>query len=191
MIVGITGFYRAGKGVVAEYFVSQKGFKHYSVSGYITEFLEKEGVKVDSREILIKTGNEIRASLGGDFIVKELVQKARLEGKDAIIESIRCPKEAEFIKSQKDSCLIAVDAEPAVRYHRAIAVSGIKDKVTFEEFVASEQREYYSNDPNAQNIGRCIEMADFKILNNSTLESLHQQIGEIITEIERGGKERK
>lgn len=191
MIIGITGSYRAGKGTVAEYLVSQKGFKHYSISGYIIEQLQKEGIAADNRDILIKKANEIRTKFGADYIVKELFKRAENESNNAIIESIRCPAEAIFIKKQKESLLIAVDAHPHIRYQRALAVGGIKDKITFKEFIQSEQREFYSNDPNAQNIRACIEMSDIQIINNLKPHDLYKKIEGVISAIENRGKERR
>lgn len=191
MIIGITGTYRSGKGTVSEYLISKKNFKHFSMSDYIIEVLEKRGFHQIDRKAMIDEGNRIREELGADFIVKELFKRAKIEGGDIIIESIRNPAEASFIKSQKEGYLIAVDAHPRIRYDRAIAEGGIKDNVTFEEFIESERKEFSSTDPNAQNLKKCVEMADFKIDNNSTKEELENHVREIVYEIERGGKERK
>lgn len=41
LIIGITGTNGAGKGTVVEYLVKEKGFSHYSVSGYLTQILKR------------------------------------------------------------------------------------------------------------------------------------------------------
>ena len=47
----------------------------------------------------------------------------------------------------------------------------------------NEQREMNSTNPNAQNLAKCIELADYKLWNNGTLEQLHQQIEEVLISI--------
>lgn len=191
MIIGITGTYRAGKGTVAEYLVAQKSFKHYSVSGYLEEYLRGKGVKNITRDILIAAGNELREKFGADFIVKELFSRARDEGGNIIIESIRNPREAEFIKSQKNSILLAIDADPLLRYKRAQKAKTIKDDVSFKEFVAQEIRESSSTDPNSQNLRACIQMADIKIMNNDTESMLFREIESELRNVQMPGKERR
>ncbi len=191
MILGITGTYRAGKGTVSEYLVSKKGFKHYSVSKFIEEYLRKNGITKIDRDALIAGGNEIRQRFGADYIVKQLFERARGEGGNIIIESIRNPLEAQYIKSQKDSFLFAVDADPLIRFNRAYKLGGIKDHVTISEFLASEVREFSSTDPNNQNLGRCIEMSDYKLMNSDTLQHLFLEVDRTLEDISRGGKERR
>jgi dephospho-CoA kinase len=40
-----------------------------------------------------------------------------------------------------------------------------------------------SLDPNAQNIGKCIELADYHLQNNGTIEQLNKQVEKILKEI--------
>lgn len=190
IVIGVTGTYRAGKGAIVEYLVESRGFKHYSVSKFIHEWLRLTKAP-ESRDDLIKGGNELRRKYGADSIVRSLFKRAGASGKNAVIESIRNPKEAEFIKSRPDGFLIAVDADPEKRFNRTKKVGGIKDNVTFDEFRLQEEREMHSADPNAQDLRKCIEMADFKIQNDETLEELHQRVEGVLKEIELRGKERK
>ncbi len=44
-----------------------------------------------------------------------------------------------------------------------------------ETFIANEQREFTSTDPNKQNLQKCIEMADVVIHNDGTIEELYNQ----------------
>jgi len=41
-----------------------------------------------------------------------------------------------------------------------------------------------SLDPHRQNLKKCIELADYTLINNGTIEDLHRKAIEIITEIE-------
>ncbi len=191
MIIGITGTYRAGKGTISEHLVSKRNFKHYSSSKYIEEYLVKKGLTKIDRDAMIAGGNEIREKFGADFIVKELFRRAEAEGGNIIIESIRNPMEATFIKSQKDSFLFAVDADPLIRFNRAHKLNGIKDHVTIQEFLASELKEFSSTNPNEQNLGKCIEMSDYKIINNTSEQDLRLEVDRTVAHLLFSGKERR
>jgi len=177
LIIGITGTLGAGKGTVVDYLINKKGFHHYSVSGYLKEELLKRKLVVN-RTNLFNIANEIREKFGPDYITQKLFAIAESKNEDAIIESIRNPKEAEFIKSH-DGKLIAVTADQKTRYERIKLRQSEKDNVSFKEFQNQEAREMQNTDPNAQNLSKCIEMADFLINNDGSLENLYGQIEKI------------
>ena len=181
-IIGITGTLGAGKGTIVEHLVNQKGFKHFSVSGFLKEELAKQKLAIN-RVSLQDVGNEIRNKYGPDYITKKLFQKAKTENSNAVIESIRNPKEAKFIKSQKNGHLFAVDANQKTRYLRIKKRASEKDDVSFKEFKDQEKKELQSKNPNAQNLPKCISMADFKFDNNGTIEKLHEEVEKVLNKI--------
>lgn len=177
-IIGITGTLGAGKGAIVDYLVNKKGFKHYSVSGYLKEELQKQKRSID-RTNMQDIANEIREKFGPGYITKILFEKAKSQNKNVIIESIRNPKEAQFIK-ENGGKLIAVTANQKSRFERIKLRQSEKDDVTYEEFQKQEQREMQNIDPNAQNLPKCIEMSDIIITNNENLEKLYEQIEKTI-----------
>lgn len=182
MVIGITGTLGAGKGTVVDYLVKKKGFKHYSVSGYLKNILIKKHLE-PNRDNLRIVANEIREKYGPDYITKKLFIKAKKEKGNSIIESIRNPKEAEFIKSQKNGYLFAVDANCKTRYLRIKKRASEKDKVTLKEFKEQEKKELQSINPNAQNLPKCIELSDFKFDNNGTMNELYEKIETVLAKI--------
>lgn len=178
-IVGITGTLGAGKGTVVEYLVSKKNFGHYSVGGYLKEELQKRNLEIN-RTNLQDVGNELRTKFGPSYITQELFKIAKENKKDAIIESIRNPKEAEFIKAN-GGIMLAVTADQKTRFERIKLRGSEKDSVTFEEFQKQEEREMQNTDPNAQNLPRCIEMSDFVVNNDGSIDELYEQIEKIIS----------
>ncbi len=181
LTIGITGTIGAGKGTVVDYLVSQKGFKHYSVSGYLMEELLKQKRSTD-RNGMREIANEIRTKFGPDYITKILFDKAQNEGSNAIIESIRNPKEAEFIKNH-GGFLLAVDADQKLRFERICSRGSGKDNVSFEEFKKQEELESKTTDPNTQNLPKCILMADYKFDNNGSIKDLYEQVEKVIKKI--------
>ena len=181
LIIGITGSLGAGKGTIVEYLISQKNFKHYSVSGYLVGELEKQK-RASDRDGLREIANEIRTKFGPDYITRILFEKAKKEGKNAVIESVRNPKEAEFIKS-RGGCLFAVDADQKTRFKRIRSRGTSKDSVTFKEFKIQEEKESKTKDPNVQNLPKCILMSDYKFDNNGSIEDLYDQVEKVIQKI--------
>ena len=181
IIIGITGTLGAGKGTVVEYLVKRKKFKHYSVSGFLKEELVKQGRKID-RTSLQNIGNELRKKFGPAYITKKLFKKAKKGNVNAIIESIRNPKEAKFIKSHS-GFLLAVTADQKTRYKRIKLRGGEKDNITFIEFKEQEEKELQSKDPNAQNLNKCLLIANWHFVNNSSKKSLYEKVEKVINKI--------
>jgi len=181
MIIGITGTNGAGKGTVVDFLIKTKKFRHYSVSGYLEKELKKRKIEVN-RPNLAKIANEIREKKGADYIVSQLFRKAEKQTGNGVIESIRCPSEAKFIKKHQ-GILIAVDANPKTRYRRITARNSSKDKVSFREFLNQEKSEMENKNSHHQNLKKCLEMADFLIENNHNLPNLYAQIEKIVSQI--------
>jgi dephospho-CoA kinase len=175
LIIGITGTLGAGKGTIVEYLVQEKGFVHFSVRGFITEEINRQGLPVN-RDSMVIVANKLRADHSPSYITDQLYEQALLTGKNCIIESIRTPGEVESMREKGNFLLFAVDADPKLRYERIVLRNSETDKITFATFVENEEREMQSNDPNKQNIGKCIAQADFIFYNNSSVANLHKQL---------------
>ena len=174
-IIGITGTLGAGKGTVVDYLVNNMGFKHYSVREYLIEEITKKGLPVN-RDTMTEEANELRARHSPSYIIEQLYKKAKVGGGNAIIESIRTPGEVDFLNTQGQFYLIAVDADPKIRYNRITLRATETDNISFNTFIANEKREFASTDPNKQNLSRCIEMADLVLQNNGSIYELQQQL---------------
>ena len=181
MIIGLTGTLAAGKGSVVEFLIEQ-GFKHYSVRQFLVQEIEKRSLLVN-RNNMVEIANELRKKYGPSYIVEKLYELAKESGGDCIIESVRVPGEVEALKRKGEFYLIAVDAEPKLRYERAILRKSETDKISYEEFLSNEKREMESSDPTKQNLKKCIEMSDFVIENSFGLEELKTKVEEIIEKI--------
>ncbi len=183
MIIGITGTIGAGKGTVVEYLEKNHGFFHYSVRGFLNKELTRRGL-VLSRDNMVALANEIREKNGAGYIMELLLDEAIKNGGNAVIESVRTIGEVETLKNKaSEFYLLAVDADPAIRYERVVKRGSSSDDVCYEKFLADEYRESHHKEKWLQNLPACIAIADFKLTDNNTFEDLHSQINEILMKI--------
>lgn len=175
IIIGITGTLGSGKGTVVKYLIENKGFEHYTVRGFLIEALKERNMYVN-RDTMRSLANQLRKENSPSYIIEKLAEKALQSGKNCIIESIRTPGEVEALKKYPKFVLLAVDADINLRYQRIRERNSVTDQVSFETFVDNEKLEMHSEDPNEQNLSRCIEMADHTILNNDSIDSLNNDI---------------
>jgi len=179
IIIGITGTLGAGKGSIVDYLKAGKNFRHLSVRGFLTDEIIKRGLKVD-RDSMTEVANELRAQNSPSFIVDQLYLEALKTGSNCVIESIRTPGEITSLRAKGNFTLFAVDCDPVVRYNRIKSRASETDKVDYETFLANEKREMSTDDPNKQNLKKCIEMADFVFDNSGTIDELYSEIAAVV-----------
>jgi len=86
------------------------------------------------------------------------------------------------LKGKENFYFFAIDADPKIRYERVVLRGSETDKVSYDEFMANEQREMTNEDPNKQNIAKCMQMADYFFTNDGTFEDLYKQIESVIAQ---------
>lgn len=136
-----------------------------------------------NRNSMVVVANDLRSKNGPAYIIEKLYKQAVKNKKNSIIESLRVVGEIEMLKKKENFIFFAVDADSKVRYDRIVLRWSETDKITYDEFVANEQREMNTTDPTKQNLSKCIEMADYIFTNNWSLEELHHQIEDVITKL--------
>lgn len=180
VVFGITGTLGAGKGSIVSY-LAQKGFDHYSVREFLIEEIKRKGLPVN-RDSMNMVGESLREQHGASFVIDTLYDRAKEKGRNAIIESVRTVGEVESLK-QKGGYLIAIDADPRVRYERVLARKSETDSVSYEKFLSDEARESVGEDPARMNLKNTMALADFSIFNNTSLENLYRQIDVILATV--------
>ena len=101
------------------------------------------------------------------------------DGGDAVVESIRAIGEVEAVK-KNGGILFGVDADIETRYARVVERAGVTDRVSFNEFVAQEQRESTLADPTKGNLRSCIELADYNFKNDWTVDELKGKVEKVL-----------
>ena len=179
MIIGVTGTLAAGKGTIVE-ILKEKGFKHYSARWFITREMEKRSLPIN-RDNMVIVANDLRQQNSPSYIAEELYKIARKEGGNVVIESLRTPGEIMSLRDKPDFHMLAVDADPKLRYTRMLERGSETDNVSFEKFMYDEKLEMENIDPAKQNIKKCIDMSELKLDNNGTIEELKEKVENVIS----------
>jgi len=173
MIIGLTGKNASGKGEVAK-FLETRGFQYHSLSDVLREELKRKHL-TPTRDHLTRVGNELREKYGPSILAERILKKLA-ESQNYIVDSFRNPAEIEAFRQRPDYVLWAVTAKPATRLKRIQSRARESDPMTLKHFIAVEKREAHNADPNKQSIDACVQMADMKIANDASLESLHKRL---------------
>lgn len=178
MLFGITGSLGAGKGTVVS-LLKERGFAHYSVSGYLREIIESRG-ETPNRAAYSALGDELRAADPAGPVATLYAVYQKDAPPHAIIESIHDVPEAEFLRT-RGAIILAVDAPLAVRYERIQSRGSEKDDVTFDEFRVLADHE--ENGGGTHNIRAVIERADHQLTNAGTLDELKAQVDALLASL--------
>lgn len=182
-VIGLTGTIGSGKEIVRE--IIEKNMNAYSVvlSSLLKEdALKKQGINI-TRETRQNLGNELRKQYGNEILAKIAVSFMQNNKDFLIIDGIRNPGEADFLKTKfgVDFRLIAVDAPQQIRYDRISQRKREGDPQTWEEFIKLDERDQGKDEPEyGQQVKKCIEMADIYIENAGNLQELENKVVEII-----------
>lgn len=188
MIIGLTGENCAGKGTVAQY-LKAKGFEYLSLSDVIRETLAEEGKEI-TRENLIEKGNELREKMGPDALAQKTIEKLQND-RNYVIDSIRNEAEAKNIKELKNSFLIYITAPSEIRFERMKERARESDPKTLDAFKKIEELELKNEEKTKQSLTDAFAIANRKLINDSSIESLHEKISHLLSEFSSDFKDER
>jgi dephospho-CoA kinase len=177
-VVSIVGMAGSGKSEVARLF-RKKGFTAVRFGDVTDEEVKKHGLELNEkneryiRELLReKYGMAAYAQLN-----LPRIELARRRG-DVVVDGLYSWEEYSYLKTHygEDFMVIAVWASPRTRYSRL--ANRLSRKLTLEE-AASRDRTEIEN----INKGGPIAMADFSIINESSLTDLKKEVERIISRL--------
>lgn len=185
MIIGLTGTLASGKDVISEY-LKEKGFVYFSLSQEVREAAKERKIEL-TRENLQDLGNQLRKEKGIGALAKLVSEKIKNQNcSNAVIDGIRNPAEVEFLEGIENFSLIAVDAPQEIRFKRFINRNKESDPKTFEEFLKVDSRDQGEGEPeDGQQVRKCMDKAQFILLNDSDLETAYSKINEIYENISK------
>lgn len=145
-LIGIGGTNGSGKDSLSEILANDYGWLFVSVSrDLIIPELKSRGLPLEREQMAALTAEWNRKIHMGAVIDKAL-EKFNQENQahkfgGLVISSLRHPAEADRIHTLGGT-VVWVDADPQVRYQRAVSRrQGDKDNKSFQEFMAEERRE--------------------------------------------------
>ncbi|HDP99342.1 MAG TPA: hypothetical protein ENN22_09190 [bacterium] len=180
MIIGLTGSNAAGKSTVVDFLVSQN-FEAHSLSDIIRDELRQRQLPA-SRENLIQAGNELRTKFGASVLADRV--KNKIQSDNAVIDSIRNTEEVRSLRQLNNFFLVSVDAPVELRFRWAKTRGRVENASTLEQFIALENREK-SATTTAQNIAACMAKADYQLINNNSIDELHNQVRKMVADLQK------
>lgn len=180
MIIGLTGKNAAGKGEVAS-FLGDKSFYYHSLSDVIREELDRKGIPV-TRDNLIAEGNRLREQFGPDILAQRIIQKLD-PNRNYVIDSIRNPAEVRALKNTSRFVLLNIEAPASIRFQRIRSRKREQDPQNLAEFEQKEEMERKSSSLHKQSIEDVQALSDHTILNDGSLEDLHQKVLDVVSRV--------
>ena len=179
IIIGLVGPIACGKEAAKKYIAQKYNSKDCKFSTSLRDVLNRLAIEV-SRENLQKLSSALRPVFGEDLLAKVIASDAsKLDSDIIIVDGVRRMSDIKYLKELPNFYLIAVDADPKLRYERMKARNenvGDSEK-TFEQFLADQNNEADKEIPIV------ISNAKFAIDNGGTLEELYSKVDKIITQL--------
>ena len=180
IIIGLTGLAGSGKSEISKHLLEKHGFSKLVFSDILREEAAKrrllEGKSYEEQKFaLSKLGEVLRKESGRmDILAVKLVEKIVSGNYDNIIvDGFRSAEEVNlFRKNFDDFYLVLVETDENIRFNRR----KMEDpSITIENIRSRDKR-----DIEELGLSKVIEMADFKVENNDSISSLHEEIDNIV-----------
>lgn len=184
MIVGLTGSLAAGKGVVSD-FLKEKGYAYLSLSNEVREVAKERGIELN-RDNLQNLGNQLRKEHGNGVLAKFAIDKIRdNQYTDVIVDGIRNPAEVEELRKLGNFVLISVDAPKDIRFKRLVERNRESDPKNWEGFMRIDNKDKgIGEEEYGQGVGKCMEMADFRLVNDKKIDEVISDVKKIFSGFE-------
>lgn len=180
MLIGLTGKLAAWKGQVIK-FLQQKGYQHITFSNLIKEEVLVRGLEL-SRYNLNQIWTEIRNKEWQGAWATRIINMIDPE-QDYVLDGIRTLGEIQELRKFWKFVLIGIDADERLRYERVVSRQRETDQKTWEWFLEMDKLDLAAEDPNGTQVLKCMAVADFTVINNSTIEEFRNKIEYIYQQI--------
>ncbi|MGE5340900.1 MAG: AAA family ATPase [Candidatus Omnitrophota bacterium] len=184
--IGLTGRMGCGKGEVV-HILKELGYTYTSLSDIVREEAAKLGREV-TREETQNIGNGLRREGGAGVLgkrIREKIESAAPESLKWVIDGVRNPAEVLELKKLNAFYLLGIDADLDLIIERIKLRRRGTDSLDDNEIKKRMDREWGIGEPeDGQQVGKCMNMADFIIRNNNGLDQLKI---EIVTVLDRIG----
>lgn len=160
-LIGIAGSFASGKDTIAHHLEKDFEFTHVSTGDMVREVALAERGSIE-RPVLHEVANEHRHRDGAGAFVNHALKKSR----PLVITGIRAMGEAKALKAA-GGILVFVDAPVEIRYGRVKSRNRDAEvELTLDQFIANEEKEWYSGDADADFNLRGIKMMSDVVIEN-------------------------
>lgn len=173
LVLGLVGPIASGKGTISEYLKS-KGFRYFSLSDVVRAETKSRGLEVN-RMNLQNVGNDLRENFSGSILVDRITDQVK-KHKLVIIDGVRNPHEIIAIKKVFGGKIVHISAYKNRRLERYLERAKVRgeDDASTSKFKQVEARDLGEGEnKNGQQVAECLRLADYKLINNSTLEQFY------------------
>jgi len=160
-------------------FLAERGFVVHSLSDVVREAATAAGLP-HTRDSLISQGVRLREQGGPGALAQRIL--GRLAGHAVVVDSIRSPGEVAVLRTLPRFVLLGIDAPIALRFERSMRRGRTGDGTTLDEFASNEAREN-SKTELGQQLEETLALADRVVLNDATLEDLHERARRTLREL--------
>jgi len=182
VIIGLTGTFAAGKDTVADY-LEKDGFEHFSTGEEVAEIAREMGIET-TRDNMRELANKLRDEYGPEYLSRRVIeQKAKTD--KIVVTGLRQPGEVKYLSTLPNFHMIAIDAPVELRFERMKKRNRPGDPTSIGAMREKEQKEMESKGKNAQKIHECIEMAEYKIINDGDFKDLYKEVDDVIGKIQK------
>ena len=178
LLLLITGMPGAGKSTVLSV-IAEHGYPILLMGDVIREEVEKLGLSPTPENVGL-AAVELRRKEGARAVAKRCIPKLRMfsaENRVVVVDGVRSLEEVEAFREEfRNILLVAVHASPQTRFHRFLARNRSDDPESWAVFRDRDLREL------GFGIGGAIAMADYMIVNESSVEDFKTEARKLLRE---------
>ncbi|MDA3802930.1 MAG: AAA family ATPase [Patescibacteria group bacterium] len=175
-IIGLVGLIASGKGEAKKYLMKNYGAVEFRFSSILRKALDVLGIE-QSRDNIISLSTWSRKNSGNDLLAKTMAKNIKENSNDLIIiDGIRRMDDIIYLKDLPSFKMLAIEADPELRYERSVKRNenpGDSEK-SYKQFLEDHKKETEITIPETMN------KADFKIVNENSLEDFYKELDKII-----------
>ncbi len=181
LILGFVGEIASGKGTVAKYVVEKYNAGYHRFSTPIRKVCDVLLLE-QSREIMQKLSETLRANIGEDIFAKVIVDEVKKDSqKIVVVDGIRRPDDVKYLKELPNFYILNVQVDEMVRYKR---LTGRKENADDATKTLEEFRKQAEEEPERK-IREIATKADFIIDNNGDFAVTQKQVDELISKLQK------
>ena len=185
LLIGITGGFGSGKSEAASFF-ELKGFSRIILSSFLEEEAVRRGFKKITRKILQDTGNEWRKEFGNGVLSEKAVDFIRRNKiEKAVIDGIRNIGEVERLRKEKNFILLGIVSNKKNRFERLKNLKR-REKLTWKIFQKLDRRDMGLGQKDfGLQVLSCQKKADILINNNNGLDDFKNKLETFLQSYEK------